>query len=300
MYQKQKLLVPTANVTINKSRIKQHNKDSKIPSYYLNDGDSFQLELFNPTTSDILAKISIDGKLISQNGLIIRRGERIFLDRYLDVAKKFQFSTYTVSNTDEVKTAIQENGDLKIEFFEEYIEPLNQLFKIPQQTPPSFPPQPWWEVTYGSGGMAGIYDGTITTNNTTNVDITFGNETSTLGFMDMDMNTSTYTNNVTGSLNLPLSEPTTPKGPNKRKFKKNLKSKKIETGQVSEGGKSDQTMEMVNRSFAINAFHTVEYKLLPTSQKNVTSDEVINKYCTQCSTKIKKGWKFCSSCGGKI
>jgi len=227
-------------------------------------------------SSDILAKISIDGKLISQNGLIIRRGERIFLDRYLDVPKKFQFSTYTVSNTDEVKNAIQENGDLKIEFFEEYIEPIQVTQPI--YNPPLIPPfiKPWWEVTCGNTNM----DINMTT---TNHDISYTAD-NTFGVNGL---ISTYSNN-------------TLEGPNKREFKSGFDNKKIETGQVSEGGESKQSMEIVNKSFTTSPFHTVEYKLLPTSQKNTTSDDLIRKYCTNCSAKIKKGDNFCGQCGSKL
>ena len=116
MYQTKQLLVPTANVAIKKSRLKLYNKDSVEPTYYLEDGSEFQIELFNPTTNTVLAKISIDGKAISQTGLVLRPGERVFLDRYLDVAKKFKFSTYTVNNTNEVRQAISNNGELKVEF----------------------------------------------------------------------------------------------------------------------------------------------------------------------------------------
>ena len=84
---------PTANLAINKNRLKVYNQNSKQPTYYLKDGTEFQIELFNPKTEPILAKIEINGKLISQSGLILNPGQRVFLDRYIDIAKKFKFES---------------------------------------------------------------------------------------------------------------------------------------------------------------------------------------------------------------
>src|ERR1039458_9402684 len=112
--------LPTANLAIAKSRIRLHKTAGSLPTYYLENGTEFQLELFNPTSDTILAKIEMNGKSISQGGLVLKPGVRVFLDRYLDVAKKFKFDTYEVSNTSEVKKAIAENGDLKVQFFKEY------------------------------------------------------------------------------------------------------------------------------------------------------------------------------------
>jgi hypothetical protein len=44
--------------------------------------------------------------------VVILRPAEDFLDRYLDVAKKFLFDTYTVDDNTETKQAIIENGDL--------------------------------------------------------------------------------------------------------------------------------------------------------------------------------------------
>ena len=51
----------------------------------------------------------------------MRPGERVFLERYLDEAKKFLFETYEVNSADpNVQRAIQNNGDVEIEFYQEY------------------------------------------------------------------------------------------------------------------------------------------------------------------------------------
>jgi len=79
-----------------------------------------------------------------------------------------------------------------------------------------------------------------------------------------------------------------------------MMGKKIETGQVEKGSASKQEMKFVDKSFSSFAFHTVTYKLLPTSRQNVTSDKLIRKYCTQCRAKIHQNDKFCAQCGNKL
>ena len=143
--------VTTANIAVNKSRIKLYTKAGQMPTYYLQSGQEFQIELFNPTSDVILAKIHLNGKAISQTGLVLNPGQRVFLDRYLDVAKKFLFDTYEVSNTEEVKKAIEDNGDLKVEFYREskpyipYIPPVDNTYR----------PHILWD--YSSSGKLGSY-----------------------------------------------------------------------------------------------------------------------------------------------
>lgn len=62
----------------------------------MKNGSEFELELFNPKQTTILAKIKINGSYIGGGGIVLRPGERVFLERYLDDAKKFLFETYNV------------------------------------------------------------------------------------------------------------------------------------------------------------------------------------------------------------
>jgi hypothetical protein len=106
---------PQAFITFKKSRKKIY--DNK--NVYLNDNDEFEIELYNPSTNKVLAKIKINGTYISSCGLVLKPGERIFLDRFLDVNKKFKFSTYNVEKINENLNAIQYNGNIEIEFYNE-------------------------------------------------------------------------------------------------------------------------------------------------------------------------------------
>ena len=82
--------VPTSFITKGKQRLKQN-----IDTVYLKNGDEFEIELFNPTQNKVLAKIEVNGNSIG-NGIILRPGERIYLERHLGESKKFLFETYTV------------------------------------------------------------------------------------------------------------------------------------------------------------------------------------------------------------
>ena len=53
--------VPTANLAVNRSRIKIYNKQGEMPTYYLQSGQEFQIELFNPTT-DVIQRQQISGE----------------------------------------------------------------------------------------------------------------------------------------------------------------------------------------------------------------------------------------------
>jgi len=107
-------VVPQSFITRSKQRLKQH-----IDTVYLNNGDEFEIELFNPTQNKVLAKIELNGKSIG-NGIVLRPGERVFLERYLDEAKKFLFETYVVNgNNKEVQESIAKNGDVVVKFYDE-------------------------------------------------------------------------------------------------------------------------------------------------------------------------------------
>ena len=103
---------PTAFITVRKQRQKQNGKN-----VYLHDRTEFEIELYNPTTDSILAKININNKPISDSGIVLKPGQRVFLERYLDIDRKFLFETYNVSDTETNRRAIEDNGLVKVNFF---------------------------------------------------------------------------------------------------------------------------------------------------------------------------------------
>ena len=107
---------PTANIAVNRNRLKSY--DEKI---YLKSGTHFEIELFNPKTTKVLAMISIDGVAISSAGIVIKPGQRVFLERWIDEPKKFLFETYEIEDSKEAKKAVSENGKVKVEFYDQSI-----------------------------------------------------------------------------------------------------------------------------------------------------------------------------------
>lgn len=110
-----KVGVPSAHLTKKKSRLKVYNGHN----VFLNDGDNFEFELYNPKNKSVLAKIKLNGDYISNSGIILKPGQRVFLERFLDSNNKFVYSTYSVEDNDENRTAIALNGDVRIEFYDQ-------------------------------------------------------------------------------------------------------------------------------------------------------------------------------------
>ena len=109
--------VPQSFITKSKQRLKQHTD-----TVYLNDGDEFEIELYNPTKEKIMAMIDLNGKPISSSGIILKPGQRVFLERFLDEEKKFLYETYVVDNNKETKDAIVDNGKVTVKFHREVKE----------------------------------------------------------------------------------------------------------------------------------------------------------------------------------
>lgn len=103
--------MPTAHVTVNRNRVKNYNE--KI---YLKEQVNFEIELWNPRTEKVIAHISINGKEISSNGIIINPGQRVYLERWIDQPKKFFFSTYEAENSSAGKAATEDNGKVTVNF----------------------------------------------------------------------------------------------------------------------------------------------------------------------------------------
>jgi len=274
MYYNQISDKPCAYITKGKQRIKQFGQN-----VYLKDGSEFEVELYNGSRKTVLSKIKINGEFIKGGGIILRPGERIFLERYIDVPRKFKFETYTVNSTNETMNAIASNGDVEILFYEEQEVPNLKLTSYPA-----------WNPTYISN------DGTFTT--TTGGDTTIGNNFYTTSVNYSSTNVGDI--NLTNSFNIRSSKYLSKfdQQPRSRSFAK--KSKSVETGRVEQGSSSNQSFKTVNKEFNAWAVSTSVWKLLPESQRPIEKKDLIDK-CPKCSSKIKKSsWKFCPECGNEL
>lgn len=260
-------LNPEAYITKGKNRLKQHSD-----IVYLNDQDEFEIELFNPKTISVLAKIKINGNYISNRGLVIKPGQRIHLDRYIDEAKKFLFSTYEVSGKNEdVKKAIEYNGLVEVEFYDELV-----LSGVSTSGTRWIPPYHIYH-TYNNNFTAPIDPFTTTYGGNNHI-----NYSAAISF------TSNSTNSVDDAF-LSYTPSDTPK------------TRSIETGRVEKGNNSNTKLKDVNMSFSDYCSSIVTWHILPNSQKPVEVGELNRSYCTNCGIRIKKSnWKFCPTCGNKL
>jgi hypothetical protein len=147
---------PTAHITKGRGRLKTYGQ-----AVYLKDSSHFEIELHNPKTTPVLAKIWINGKLLSNAGIIVKPGQRVYLERFMDVAKKFKFETYDVDTSTGTVRAIADNGKVEVVFYDEASYQLNgnSGTNIWQQPYPTFTSQPWQNHTLTSniGGSANAF-----------------------------------------------------------------------------------------------------------------------------------------------
>ena len=259
------LAVPQSFITKGKQRLKQH-----IDTVYMNNGEEFEIELYNPTQNKVLAKIEMNGNSIG-NGIILRPGERVFLERYFDEAKKFLFETYKVNgDNQEVQNAIAKNGDVTISFYREYV-------------PSTVTLTPYLYTT--NIGNTFTTTGGIGTYNTT-----------TVGNVNYSTLSETYTTNSASSSSFNVSKSLTS---NSVKPTLGKRTREIETGRVEKGSNSDQSFVYDNSSFEYFSFHTNWWKIKPMQDKSITKEDLV-VYCTECGAKRKKdNHKFCPHCGNK-
>jgi hypothetical protein len=279
MYYQTKTGTPSAYITKDRKRLKQNGQN-----VYLNNGDEFELELFNPSSNTVLAKIKLDGSYISGGGIVLKPGQRVYLERYLDDPRKFKFETYEVDGTsNEVLDAIAGNGDVVIDFFDEYKQPV-------------------WNnpITYYGGSFGGP---TYTT---------YGSHTTIGGISTFTTANANYSSNTGGVSFNTTSVSNTFTGPNVRskKSKGNSRSEvtmdgmlsfdnNIETGRVEKGSSSDQSFKTVDKTFNLFTCSTSIWKILPISQQ-VFEKQDLKVYCGNCGTKKRRdSHLFCPHCGEK-
>lgn len=280
--------IEMAKVAVDKKLCKEYrdaNKSDNNFIVYLNDGDEFQIQLFNPTNRIIGAKIKFkDEHRSSQDSLIVLKpGERVWLERFLDCHDKFVFNTYEVSNSSQVMEAIKDNGDLTIEFF---YESENRSRGITVSQPTILFSQPLCEQTYYCGdALLGINSNISAPTCTSSIDCLGITSSATAA-------TSTYCSTTASSATVKgISD-----GP--RKLSKNTKS--VETGRVEHGGYSDQSFKNVYYDFEYWPFYTKYVKLLPTSRKQYSDSDLKKVYCTNCGKKLSPKFRFCPACGTKV
>ena len=250
---------PGAWIVSPQDRGKKQIKSGKV---FLKDKEEFEIELFNPLTVSVLADIKLNGQSVSKTGLVVKPGQRDYLDCFIDDRKKFKFSTYEIENSREALEATANNGVLEVFFYKEDVITLNnwqrRFDRIIVEKHYPYNPYPWYNpyTIYGSSGVS-----TFTTNGSNALGTT---TTSNVYNSSNNINCS-YTShvdlpnlNVAGSNNM-----------------NSLKS--IETGRVEKGEKSKQKFTEVDMDFEKNYISSTIIQILPESRKPAEIKQIKTK-----------------------
>lgn len=281
--------MPEVYITSRKNRLKVYDRSSitktekDLPSIntksnvFLKDEQEFEIEVFNPTSDVLGVKVELNGDVISNSLVVIRPGQRVYLERFIDEAKKFVFRSYLIDKSKDAKDATKNNGDLVISFYREtkttpvYVNP-NYIYN---PTITVYPNYVWHSPTAGTVYCASGSSGTCT------------NTISGLASY------TTTTNNASGTLSTNFFEMQ-----NLNETTSNT-SNSIETGRVEKGAHSSQTFESYYGSFSPWPFFTSTIKLLPESHKPIDV-AAIREYCTGCGKRKRHSAdRFCGACGTK-
>jgi hypothetical protein len=242
-------------------------KSIKSGKIFLNDKEEFEIELFNPLTVSVLADIKLNGQSISKTGLVLKPGQRVYLDCFIDDKKKFIFSTYEIDGSLESLNATQNNGLLEVFFYKEDVITLDNWQRrfdriiVEKWYPyyPTYKSYPWDNIYYGSFGTGGygttltngVIGGTTTTNN-----------------VDLSNISSNINSSYTSDSNVSYGGTT-----DNNLFSLN----NIETGRVEKGEVSKQKFTEVEMDFEKNYISSTIIQILPESRKPISASEVASK-----------------------
>lgn len=262
---------PKAWIVSSKDRGRKSIKKGKV---FLKDKESFEIELFNPLQDSVLADIKLNGKSISKSGLVLRPGQRFYLDCFIDDKKKFVFNTYEIdSNDEESVKATEKNGLLEVFFYKEEVITLDNWKKkfdriivekwypyyYPYNPYPYYPTQPtiWYGNTCGTGNITlGSSCTTLNLNSSSN--------TVTTNAMYSSTTNASYTSGVDlSNLNI---------GGNLNNTMMNVNS--METGRVEKGEKSSQKFTEIDMDFEKNYISSTIIQILPESRKPIELKDV--------------------------
>ena len=275
MYDNEKL----AKIAVNKSLLKEYSNSSNERIVYMHDGTEFQIQIFNLYSYTIGVSFKFNSNSESSQLLVLRPGERVWLDRYLNNESRLLFSTYKVGNSEEVKNAIKDNGNLQIRFYKEKennyaTEPYKHINAWYSDNANCFSNE---VNTLSASSSINFYN----TNTALNIDGNTTGATSTANCVATSSITDAY------AKSMPISEIV-------------RSNKSIETGRIEEGSHSNQRFDNVYKDFELWPFKTEYIKILPFSQKQVNTNDISKRYCHNCGRKLKTKYKFCPFCGTKI
>jgi len=291
---------PTAQLSVRKSLVKKYDNNT----YYLPSGTEFEIELLNTTNDTICAQLTINGKT-EDSALVLKPGQRFFLDRFMDENNKFKFDTYEVDgNNSDVQKAIANNGDVTVRFFKKVYSkpPKKNIFS-----------QDWYKRDNllrskgvdnigpftSTGGYVHITKSDDVLGRSVGSNNCFYSSNVTLDSGTGTFNTTNTLNNLSNSANISfnLSDNQIGQSIDFVDTIKNI-SATVETGRIESGSKSVQDFVESDDKFSQFAFAQTSFKILPISQK--PADQEVAIYCSQCGRKVKTTEHFCPKCGNNL
>ena len=286
-------------LAVNKSILKEYQTSKSNRTVYLKNSTEFQLQLFNPLTFNICADIYINDEKIP-NSLVIKPGQRVWLERYLDRAKKFLYETYEVENGNAaVEAAIKNNGLIKVKFFREDINKNTYKSQLTTTVSSNIDTFNWSDFDYYQ-----VYKDSPINNTELNdlVSTSITYDTSIKSFCQPTVSTALY--NCTEMVTEPLlngsyTSYTSTLKDSAASINYDVRDTK-ETGRIQEGSKSNQLLHNCDMEFSNWSFKTEFIQILPESEKPYTTSDLQKIYCTECGRKLNTKYKFCPYCGTKI
>jgi len=248
-------------------------KSIKSGKVFLNDGDEFEIELFNPLPVSVLADIKLNGQSISKTGLVLKPGQRVYLDCFIDDKRKFIFKTYEIDGSQESIDATQNNGLLEVFFYKEDVITLDNWKSrfdtviVERWYPVYYPSYPYHRPNIWYGTSSPVYGGScVTTNGLNNIgSLSSGTITTKTALYSSNSINSSYTNGVDlSNLNIDgsLSSNMTPI------------NSSLETGRIEKGEKSSQKFTEIDMEFEKHYISSVIVQILPESRKPAEINEV--------------------------
>jgi len=253
--------LPGAWIVNPKDKGRKSIKGDKI---YLDNGQEFEIEIFNPLKESVLADIRLNGNSICKTGLVIKPGQRVYLDCFVDDRKKFIFQTYEIDGTQESLDAIADNGLLEVFFYKEQAVTLqnwNDRFHkiVIHEYYPVYYPR-WYSYPYYGGLTLNGTTGTIyTTNSANTLTINTGGSSTYGGVLNDGSYGTSFTN-----CSLTTSGGSLTSG---NAYYNSSVAGSLETGRVEKGEKSNQQFVDVDMEFEKNYIHHLVYQILPSSRK---------------------------------
>jgi predicted RNA-binding Zn-ribbon protein involved in translation (DUF1610 family) len=284
-----------AKIAVNKSLLKEYSNSSRDRIVYMNDGTEFQIQIFNPYSYTIGVSFSFNEKSGSYSSwneqlLVIKPGQRVWLERYLNDEAKLLFSTYEVGNSKAAQEAIKANGVVTIKFYKEK----EQIKYQPCVT----------TVWNGNNNNYINYCDTVQTFDfapktyCNQVDAVLSLD-SGIGAASAKLSCDASTNAASSIQYSSASTVTTGLAATPKSVSRSM-PKSIETGRIDKGSHSSQKFNTINIDFEYYPFSTEVIQILPTSQKPVTSQDLQKVYCSNCGRKLNKKYKYCPYCGAQI